>query len=74
VVLLVILFGHKTSPTYWSVIAAAEVQVTFMWVGFEFDRLQTKDKKVVMYCGTLCGTDTHEVGLHFQRFLGIRLH
>ena len=50
---------------YWSGIAAAEVQVTFMWVGFVFDRLQTKDWKVVMCCGTLCGTDKHEVGPHF---------
>jgi hypothetical protein len=60
-----ILFGHKTSPSYWSGTAATEVHVTFMQVGFEFDRLHTKDRKVVRYCGALHGTDTHEVGLHF---------
>jgi len=50
---------------YWSGTAVTEVPVTFMRVGFEVDRLKTKDKKVVMYCGILCGTDTHEVGFHF---------
>jgi len=64
-VLLVILFGLKTSPMYWSHATTALVPVTFIRVGFEFDRSKTKDRKVVMYCGTLCGTDTLDVGLHF---------
>jgi hypothetical protein len=55
-IFLVILFGHKTSPYYWSDTAAAEVQVTIMRVGFELDRLQTKDRKEVMYYGALHGT------------------